>query len=249
MKWEHFFFPLGVLAAVVGIWAAFRKQVPAAAVLQPSSASSGVPTYDSESPGAMNIGAPVLTFNPAQAIANPLSAMPSSPTQPTSAPQYLSFNFGPSLDFSPNKQPSSDLRSQQQQTQGKGKGGCGGCGQSSGCNSCGQIISTYPDGAGACPMSSSHQKQQQAASESWWWQAAQNIASQQAYAGYGGSPNPAAPMAPATPTGSSGGAATPAAPGANIQPPIPGWNRSAHMGQPSNQPLGTYATVMNLSVQ
>jgi len=241
VKWEKFFFPLGVLAAIVGIWAAFRKQTPAAAVLQPSNASSGVPTYDSESPGAMNLGAPVLTFNPAQAMANPLSANPAAPT-PAAAPQYIAFNFGPNLDFSPNKQPSSDLRSQQKQAMGKS--GCG-CGSQQSCNTCGQITSQYTDGSGSCQMSSTHQKQQQAASENWWQNAAQNIAAQQAYAGYNGAPNPTVPMAPVTGGGGAGGSATPAAPASNIQPPIPGWNHHTHTTQPSNVPLGTSASLLN----
>jgi hypothetical protein len=243
-KIERYFFPLGVLAAVVGIWAAFRKQVPAAAVLQPSDASSGVPTYDSESPGAMNIGAPVLTFNPAQAIANPLSNMPSAATpQQAAAPQYLSFNFGPNLDFSPNKQPAtSNVRLQQQAAQNPS--GCG-CGQASSCQTCGKIISNFPDGSGSCQMSSSHVKQQEAASPNWLSLAQQNVAAQQAYAGY----QPVAPTAAVTPTGGSGGSATPAAPATNIQPPIPGWNSHTHKQHPSNHPLGTTATVMNLTVQ
>lgn len=73
---QKLFLPLAVVAAVVGIWAAFRKKDGTTAVILPNPASSGVTPSADVSPYVFN--APQLASPPsnAQALANPWSNNP-----------------------------------------------------------------------------------------------------------------------------------------------------------------------------
>jgi hypothetical protein len=129
-----------------------------------------------------NIGAPQYTPSPLVLLSDPSSNQPAAPTtegkragggylqrfwgtrtaphnQPTlekeqqtgQAPSYLSWNVSPILDLT--KQPS-DTTQLQKVAKGESCGSCG-CnkgGSGGGCNQCGQIISTFPDGSGSCQM-------------------------------------------------------------------------------------------------
>lgn len=156
MKPEKFFFPLMVVAAVVGIWAIFRKPATVTTQTQPSAAPSGIPNYATESPTSYNVQTPQLGNAPALVyLQNPMSNNPAAKVQPDKPPTYLAFNFGPSHDLT--KVPDSNLHQEQEAAQGKSTG-CGGC-QSNSCNSCDQNKNTFPDGQGRTALASSHRAQ------------------------------------------------------------------------------------------
>lgn len=76
---QKFFLPLAVVAAVVGIWAAFRKQGGTTAVLLPNPAGAGVtPSADV---AGYSFDAQPLASPPSisQALANPYSTNPGGP--------------------------------------------------------------------------------------------------------------------------------------------------------------------------
>lgn len=98
MTIEKFFMPLTVVAAVVGIYVAFRKEVGSQGVIIPNPASAGVTAVQTTGGvvSPINYNVPPLATNPSPLV---LMSDPSNPTPGFNAPvpAYLAFNFGPGL--------------------------------------------------------------------------------------------------------------------------------------------------------
>lgn len=188
MDVQKYFFPLGVLAAVLGIYAIFRKTTgtPNAIATFPNPSSSGVglPTDPPQSAGGVSSVAPVTYNVPATSFApsplivlqnpynpNPQASDPSQ-TQDNGAPAYLTFNLSPASDL--NKTPASRSQLRKAQPNAQGDSDHGGCGCGGGCSgSCNQANS-FPDGNGSVKLSTSKANQLKAQS-SWLSPAQQNM--------------------------------------------------------------------------
>lgn len=188
MDVQKYFFPLGVLAAVLGVYAIFRKSgsTPNAIATYPNPASSGV-GLPSDFANTQGVGASVapVTYNvPATSLApsplivlqnpynpNPQASDPAN-TQDNAAPAYLTFNFGPQSDL--NKTPASRSQLRKAQPNAQGDSDHGGCGCGGGCSgSCNQANS-FPDGNGSIKLSTSKANQLKVQS-SWLSPAQQNM--------------------------------------------------------------------------
>lgn len=183
---QKIFLPLTIVAAVVGIWAAFRKSAGGTTVVLPNPASSGVTpsvgaqpyTFDTNIPGVSPVAiplpsmptlpsyipsiAPGIPGNAAQAISDSTNGPPQTIADPTTpTPAYLTHNFGPRLALT-KKMPTPEPPA---------SSGCGGsCGMPSpACNTCNQT-NAFPDGSGQSKMSSSRALQFAASSPGVWLQ-------------------------------------------------------------------------------
>lgn len=157
MDAQKLFFPVAVGAAVLGIWATFRK-TPAVAAMTPNPSGGGVVGPYTQNGVVQPMSFPVA---PVQLAPNPFILL-SQPTNPTpgsnggdspsarrkSPPNYLAFNFGPSHDLTKQATPP--------KTKKKNGCGCGSC--ESDCNTCAGR-DTYPDGTGNTPLSSTRTRQ------------------------------------------------------------------------------------------
>lgn len=181
---QKVFFPVAVVAAVVGIWAAFRKQGGTTAVILPNPASSGVTPSVDAAPYSFN--APALASPPsvAQALANPWSNNPGGsqiynydipgitiniPANASVAKADATGLIGrtavpdPTTDNLPipsylthNFGPRHALTKPMPVPTPPASGGCGGsCGMPSpSCNTCNQT-NAFPDGSGQSKLASS----------------------------------------------------------------------------------------------
>jgi hypothetical protein len=153
MDIQKFFFPVGVAAAIVGIWVALRKpNVGPTTSNQVNPSPSGLPNY---TPQAVQyqVNPPQLAApSQIQLLSDPLNPNPALPPNPQYAtpPAYLAFNFGPGHDLS--KIPLTDAQIAQlngnRPTQSDSGCGCSGSGFD--LESCqnNPNKAMYPDGRG-----------------------------------------------------------------------------------------------------
>jgi hypothetical protein len=189
MDVQKYFFPLGVAASVIAVYALFRNQQNAgqntiATYPNPASSGVGLPVSDPSqtqgtvAPVSYNVPATQLAPSPIVVLQNPLNPNPQasdpSQTQDNGAPAYLTFNFGPQSDL--NKTPASKKQlAQAQPGVDQSHDGCG-CGSSSCGGSgpqCGQQ-NAFIDGNGNVKLSSS-KKNQLRAQNNWLSPAQQNM--------------------------------------------------------------------------
>ena len=234
MDVQKYFFPLGVGAAIIGIWVALRK--PNTGPLQSnqiSPAASGLPNY---TPQAVQyqVNPPQLAApSQIQLLGDPWDPNPAIPTNPQNQtpPAYLAFNFGPGHDLS--KIPLTDdqiaqLNGNRPTQQASSCGTCGGC---SGGNSGGNCAndpnkSVFPDGRGGYMATNGRQLVQKMNRQdpAWPQRAAYNIA--------GSDITPEQlPYANQMPVATANNQTSPAAPNQTLTPAAPGANAV-------NQPIG-----------
>jgi len=158
---ERFFFPVMIFAAIVTIWVYLRGKSGGTQAIVNNPATN-VPGTTTQLPGLTQVlytpgtgggsggppqSVPSIASNAVAANA-PTQAAPS--TSFSTAPSYLTYNFGP--DFAFSKIPVADAMLMQQQAAAAGGSkscGCGG-GCSKSCVSCDASNSRYPDGRGSC---------------------------------------------------------------------------------------------------
>jgi hypothetical protein len=155
---EKIFYPLTVVAAIVGIWYFFSKSGNSVGA-QNTVTSAGPSGLEGQlAPIGQVLAQPLQAPPGIQYIINaakdPQSTNPGAPDPQTGPPNYLTYNLGPNLVLSKSLDlaASQELDRVQKAAKKGGCGGsCGGCSKSTTCISpCNETNSRFTDGRGAC---------------------------------------------------------------------------------------------------
>jgi hypothetical protein len=172
MDVQKYFFPLGVLAAVLAVYAVFRKTGSNANTIatypNPSSSGVGLPVSDpSQTQGTVapvSYNVPTTTLAPSPIVvlqqpSNPSPQTPASQTPANQTPAYLTFNFGPQSDLNKTPLSNSQLSEAQPTNPGQSSAASSGCGCGGSCSGACNQANSFPDGNGTVKLASSKRVQ------------------------------------------------------------------------------------------